>query len=358
MSKKVSKPKKHRKPFPVVAIGASAGGLEAVSQLFTHLPHNTGMAFVYIQHLDPSHKSHLSEIIGRLTKMKVQDARHLMHVERNNVYIIPYNKDLSILDGVLTLNNRQPKPAINLPVDKFFKSLADVYKELAIGIVLSGNANDGTYGLKQIKNAGGLTFAQDSSAKFESMPKSAIAEGCVDMILSPQEMAVELDRISKNTKVIAQAIQVQSEPEVADISDEDLVGIIELLRKSVGVDFQHYKQNTIKRRIIRRMLLYKLASLGEYLHYLKQHTNEIHVLFQDLLINVTEFFRDPDTLEFLKKTILPKILKTKTDNDTLRIWVPACSSGEEPYSLAMILAEILTAKGLTIPIQIFASDLS
>jgi two-component system, chemotaxis family, CheB/CheR fusion protein len=356
--KKEPKSRKHSTLFPVVAVGASAGGLEAVSELFTYLSNNTGMAFVYIQHLDPTHKSLLPEIIGRITKMKVQDAKHLMPVQPNNIYIIPYNKDLYIFDGVLKLNSRQPKPAINLPIDKFFKSLAEVHKELAIGIVLSGNASDGTYGLKEIKNAGGLTFAQDSSAKFESMPKSAIAEGCVDMVLSPKEMAVELGRISKNAQVITQALQEDTDQAVSDIRDEDLTAIIELLRKSTGVDFQHYKRNTIKRRIIRRVLLYRLTTLAEYFNYLKQHTNEIHVLFQDLLINVTEFFRDVDTLEFLKKTILPKIIKTKTIHDTIRIWVPACSSGEEAYSIAIILAEILSSKGITIPVQIFASDLS
>jgi two-component system, chemotaxis family, CheB/CheR fusion protein len=353
-----SKSKKTSKFFPIAAIGASAGGLEAVSELVTHLPNDTGMAFVYIQHLDPTHKSLLPEIIGRLTKMKVQNAEHLMPIRPNNIYIIPQDKDLYIIDGVLTLNQRQPKPAINMPVDKFFKSLADIHKEIAIGIVLSGTANDGTYGLKEIKNAGGLTFAQDSTAKFENMPKSAIAEGCVDMILSPKEIAIELGRISKNAKVIAQALKVNSEQEVSDIRDEDLTAIVELLRKSVSVDFQHYKPNTIKRRIIRRMLLYKLTTLSEYFEYLKQHTNEIQVLFQDLLINVTEFFRDPNTLEFFKKIILPKILKRKKANDSLRIWVPACSSGEEAYSLAIIVAETLAAKGLTIPVQIFASDLS
>jgi two-component system, chemotaxis family, CheB/CheR fusion protein len=354
--KKEKKAKK--KPFPIVAIGASAGGVEAVTELVRNLPASTGMAFVYIQHLDPTHKSLLVEILARVTKMKVQNAKQLTRVHPNNIYVIPPNKDLYILDGVLKLNNRRPKPALNMPVDKFFKSLAEVHREGSIGVVLSGNANDGTAGLKEIKNSGGLTFAQDSTAKFESMPKSAIAEGCVDMVLSPKEIAVELGRISKNTHILHQALLQSTGDGSPEIRDEELLPIIELLRKSVGVDFEHYKTSTIKRRIIRRMLLYKLPSLKDYLSYLKQHTNEITVLFEDLLINVTSFFRDPDTLEYVKKTIVPALLKGRTVDDPVRIWVPACSTGEEAYSLAIILTEIITDKGVHVPIQIFASDLS
>jgi two-component system CheB/CheR fusion protein len=352
-------PKKGKnKAFPIVAIGASAGGLEAVMELLQNLPTNTGMAFVYIQHLDPSHKSMLTEILSRVTKMKVQDAKHLMAVRSNNIYIIPPKKDLYIINHKLKLDNRKSKPAINLPIDKFFKSLAEFHSEGAIGIVLSGNASDGTIGLKEIKNAGGLTFAQNASAKFESMPRSAISEGCVDLVLSPKDIALELGRISKNTRVIDQVLQGTLEQNPIEVADAELAAIIELLRKSVGVDFQHYKPNTIKRRVIRRMLLYKLESLTEYLEHLKKNPTEINILFQDILINVTSFFRDPDCAEFLKKTILPKIIKSKTQSDSIRIWVPACSTGEEAYSIAIMLEETLSAKGLTIPIQIFASDLS
>jgi two-component system CheB/CheR fusion protein len=360
MAKKVTpgKNKMKAKLFPIVAIGASAGGVEAISELVRNLPHDTGMAYVYIQHLDPTHKSMLPDILGRLTKMKVQDAKQSMRVEPNHVYVIPHDKNLYLSDGILTLDKRQPKPAINLPVDKFFKSLAEVHKEGAIGVILSGNASDGTAGLKEIKNAGGLTFAQDGSAKFESMPKSAIAEGCVDLVLSPKEIALEIGRISKNTKILDQALTAEKEEDIPEIPDENLDSIIELLQKSIGVDFQHYKPSTIKRRIIRRMLLYKLETFGQYLEYLKSHTREIHVLFQDLLINVTAFFRDPDTLEYLKKTALPKLIKSKTSTDSLRVWIPACSTGEEAYSMAIILTEILADLRLTMPVQIFASDLS
>ena len=351
----LAKSSRKSKPFPIVAIGASAGGLEAVSDLLKNLPRDTGMAYVYIQHLDPTHKSMLADILARTTKMKVQNAKQLLRIEPNNLYIIPPDKNMAIVDGVLKLNLREAKPAINMPIDKFFISLAEKQKEGSIGVILSGNAHDGTLGLKAIKIAGGLTFAQDNSAKFGSMPKSAIADGYVDMILSPKEIAIELGRISKNTGVIEKVMQQRTGE---NIKDDGLVAIIDLLRKSTGVNFQHYKINTIRRRIIRRMLLHKVETLEDYVNYLKQHPKEIPVLYQDLLINVTSFFRDPDALAYLKETLLPKIIKSKPSSEAIRLWVPACSTGEEAYSLAIILTEILNDMALNVPIQIFATDLS
>ena len=347
------------KPYPIVAIGASAGGLEAVSELLTNISPDTGMAFVYVQHLDPTHKSMLSEILQRTTKMKVVEAKHLMHIEPNRVFVIPPNKDMAIVDGVVTVLPRKPKPFIQMSVDKFFASLADKQKELSIGVVLSGNANDGTYGLKSIKLAGGITFAQDDSAKFQSMPRSAIAEGVVDMVLPPKQIAKELERISKHpelTKIASQKTD-DSEEEITE-DDQQIVSIISLMKKGTGVDFSHYKLSTIKRRIIRRMLIYKLESLKDYLDYIKQHTNEITILYQDILINVTNFFRDADIMEYVKKTLIPKILSLKQGIDPVRVWVPACSTGEEAYFLAIIFKEVLEDKGLTTPVQIFATDLS
>jgi two-component system CheB/CheR fusion protein len=203
--------------------------------------------------------------------------------------------------------------------------------------------------------AGGITFAQDETAMFQSMPTSAIAEGSVDMVLSPKEIAEELTKISENKDVIREAMK---EPAEDDIINEDLKAIIQLLRKATGVDFKHYKVNTIKRRIIRRMLLYQLKTLGDYVKYLKQHASEINILYQDLLINVTSFFRDPDSLEFLKKSLLPKLIKSKHPSDSIRIWIPACSTGEEAYSLAIILMELQSSKSTNLPVQIFATDLS
>lgn len=264
---------------------------------------------------------------------------------------------MTIIDGVVTLNPRPAKPAIHMPIDKLFASLADKHREGAIGIILSGSASDGTFGLKAIKTAGGLTFTQDHTAKFQSMPRSAIAEGVVDMVLSPQEIAEELARISSKADIF-QAAMLESEEEVTAGMNEDMGPILQQVKKNTGVDFTHYKVNTIRRRIIRRMLLFKMDTLQEYGVYLKQHPDEVSHLYQDLLINVTTFFRDPDSLEYLKKTLLPGILKTKNEANPLRIWVPACSTGEEAYSLAIILMEILGERYASIPIQIFATDLS
>lgn len=360
MKKKVdvaNSEEKQNKPFFIVAIGASAGGLEAVTELLQNLPSDTGMAFVYIQHLDPTHKSMLSEILGRATKMKVHEVTDMQPIKENNLYIIPPNASMGVVDGVLTLNERKAKPVKHMPIDEFFISLADGHKEDAVGVILSGNASDGTIGLKAIKEAGGITFAQDDSAKFKSMPASAVSDGAVDMVLSPKEIANELVLISKKSPLIHQqiaAIKAESDEAV----DGDVRDIIQLIKKSTGVDFINYKMNTIARRIRRRMLLYKLESLKEYIQYIKQHTNEVNVLYSDLLINVTSFFRDPETMEFLKKILLPNILKNKKPNDLVRIWVPACSTGEEAYSLAILLMEILGDKAPHTAIQIFATDLS
>ena len=356
--KKVGGPARKKgksKPIPIVAIGASAGGLEAVCELLKNLPDDTHMAYVYVQHLDPSHESALPEILSRKTKMKVQNARHLLKIRPNNLYLIPHDKNLAIKDGVLTLPPRNQKPVVNMPIDQFFISLAEKHREGSIGVVLSGNGNDGTLGIKSIKVAGGLTFAQDDSAKFANMPKSAIAEGYIDKVLSPRAIAEELGRISKNTGVIELVMRDSLDE---DGRDENLAAIMELIKKSTGVDFQHYKINTIRRRIIRRLLLHKLASLADYLKFLKQNINEIAALQNDLLINVTSFFRDPEMSESLKKKIFPKIIKRKSLAEPIRLWVPACSTGEEVYSLAIVITEILGDEMLNRPIQVFASDLS
>jgi two-component system CheB/CheR fusion protein len=351
------KTRKHAKPFPIVGIGASAGGLEAVSELLKKLPPDTGMAYVYVQHLDPTHQSMLSSILSRVTKMKVQEAEEHMRIEMNKFYILPPNKEMHIIDGVLTLDPRPPKPEVHMPINRFFQSLAEKQQEGSIGVVLSGNANDGALGLKMIKMAGGITFAQDNSAKFQSMPRSAIMEGGVDLVLSPGDIAVELARLSNNATLMYRDAEEEEVP-APDDEKEHLVSILELLKKSTGVDFMHYKKSTIRRRIIRRVLLYKLESMKDYAQYLKQHAQEINILYQDLLINVTSFFRDPETIDYLRTTLLPKIIKSKSINDPIRIWVPACSTGEEAYSMAIILMETLGERAPNTAIQIFATDLS
>jgi two-component system CheB/CheR fusion protein len=349
---------KRSKPYPIVAIGASAGGIEAVSDLLKNLTPTTGMAFVYLQHLDPTHESLLPNTLARFTKMKVVEAKNMIRIEPNKLFVLPPNKEMTLNDGVLKLVPRPAKPIIHMPINQFFSSLAEKQKDGAIGIVLSGNANDGSAGLRAIKNAGGITFAQDDSAKFQSMPKSAIAEGVVDRILSPAEIARELERISKNKRLLQLSVIAVPETEDDKDSSGDLDNILYLIKKSTGLDFSLYKKNTIKRRVIRRMLLYQHENLHQYLLYLKQHANEVNLLYNDLLINVTSFFRDPETTEYLQKTLLPKLLKTKSPNDPIRVWVPACSTGEEAYSMAMLIMESLGDKSNISAVQIFATDLS
>lgn len=344
--------------FPVVAIGASAGGLEAMIALLKYLPADTGMAFIYVQHLSPDHKSMLAEILSQKTEMKVQEIDNMDQIKPNNVFVIPYNKGIEVTDGHIKLIPRA-ESSTAISIDVLFSSLAQAQKNRVIGIVLSGSASDGTLGIKEIKQEGGLTFAQDDSAKFGSMPNSAIASGMVDFILSPKEIALELARLSKHPFVHqASSSAAASEEDLIDNGDPDLKTILNLLYKSTGVDFSAYKMNTIKRRIIRRMLLYKVDQLKDYAKMLTQKNMEIDILYQDLLINVTSFFRDTETHKYLKESFFPKLLKHKKEGESLRLWVPACATGEEAYSIAMILLEIQETLETSIPVQIFATDLS
>ncbi|MDQ3844859.1 MAG: PAS domain S-box protein [Bacteroidota bacterium] len=344
-------------PFPIVAIGGSAGALSAISEILTHLPPNTGMAYIYLQHLNPNYESNLTTILGKKSRMPVVEGEDHLPVEPDYVYVIPPNKEMTIEAGYLKVAERPREHYDYMPINRFFASLADNYKELAIGIVLSGTASDGTYGLKAIKMAGGLTFAQDDSAQFGSMPKNAVAEGAVDLVLAPKEIAEELENIAKQKEGYYAAIQGLNEETIGN-RDEDLMSILTLLQKTVGVDFSQYKMSTIKRRIIRRVILNKMETLPEYLQYIKVHPHEINQLYQDMLINVTSFFRDPELTEYLRTTLLPEIIKAKKHNEAVRVWVPACSTGQEAYSLAMLLVEALGEAIANIPVQVFATDLS
>ena len=354
--------------FPVVAIGASAGGLEAMMELLKYLPADTGMAFIYVQHLSPDHKSMLTEILSKKTQMLVQEIDDMDLIQPDNVFVIPYNKGIEVTDGHIKLIPRSETSAA-ISIDILFSSLAHAQKERVIGIILSGSASDGTVGMKDIKQEGGLTFAQDDTAKFNSMPHSAIAAGMVDFILSPKEIALELVRLSKHPLVKSIGVK-NGEEDLIDNHNPDLKIILKLLHKATGVDFSVYKMTTVKRRIIRRMLLYKITQLKEYAKLLSQKKSvrtkdgvqsggeEIDILYQDLLINVTSFFRDTDTHKYLKEALFPKLFKRKKNGESLRIWVPACATGEEAYSIAMMLLEIQESKATNIPVQIFATDLS
>ena len=344
-------------PFTVVAIGASAGGLEAITQLLQNLSPTTGMAYIYVQHLSPDHKSMLTPILSKVTSMKVQDIDDMEKIEPNNFYIIPHNKQIEVVDGHIKLLPRLKNRISNLSIDVLFSSLAETHKENVIGVVLSGSANDGTRGLKEIKLAGGITFAQDESAKFSSMPNSAVAEGVVDFVLSPKEIARELKWMSEHPLTKRNAIKPVPEDEIAN-NNPDLKIILQLLHKRKNVDFSYYKMNTIKRRMLRRMVILKTKTIEEYAVILSEKESELDLLYQDLLINVTEFFRDAEAFTTLKNVIFPRLLKNKVKGDSIRIWVAACATGEEVYSIAMTLLEIQKNKVPFIPFQIFASDLS
>jgi len=363
---KNNKPKTNRlnkntttNPFPVVAIGASAGGLLAVSAILQNLPSNTGMAYIYVQHLNKDHKSFLSSILSRKTKMKVQEIENMEKILPDNVYIIPHDKRIEVTNGHIKLLPRPKNGSSYLSIDILFTSLAETHKANVIGVVLSGNATDGTKGLKAIKAAGGMTFAQDNTSEVNSMPHSAIASGAVDFILSPKEIARELARFSKNGFVRKTIKRKPKEGTIeGNINDSDLRTVFDLLRKKNGVDFSHYKITTIKRRLNHRMLQTGISTIKEYANLLLKKKDETDLLYKDLLINVTSFFRDAATFRYLKTTFLPKLLKSKLPGETLRIWVPACSTGQEAYSLAMLLTELQQNKTKKIHIQLFATDLS
>ncbi|CAN1536001.1 PAS domain [Flavobacteriaceae bacterium] len=352
-----SKKELKKKSFTVVAIGASAGGLEAVTQLLKNLSPTTGMAYIYVQHLSPDHKSLLDVLLSKVTQMEVQVIDDMEMMKPNNVYVIPNDKEIEVTDRHIKLIPRPTNRTSNFSIDLLFSSLAETHHENVIGVILSGSANDGTRGLKEIKQAGGITFAQDESAKFSSMPNSAIAAGIVDFVLSPAAIGIELTRISQNPALKRSSLKKTPEAEIEN-SNPELKIILQLLHKRKNVDFSHYKMNTIKRRMLRRMLVHKIKTLKEYAELLSNQSNEVDILYQDLLINVTAFFRDTEPFLYLKKAILPKLLETKTTGETLRIWVAACATGEEVYSIAMLMFELQEKYPNSIPFQIFASDLS
>jgi two-component system CheB/CheR fusion protein len=343
--------------FPIVGVAASAGGLDAFIQLLSHLPSDTGMAFVLIQHLSPDHESLLTEILARTTAMPVRQVENGTLVEPNHVYVIPPNTKMVLADGVLQLSPREKVLGKYMPGDAFFASLAADRGHRAIAIVLSGSDGDGSLGLKAIKAVGGVTFAQcEATAQFDSMPNTAVATGNVDFVLPPARIAEELTNLSRHPLIVRPV-----PPELTEASPrstDGLATIFALLRFNTGVDFSRYKPNTINRRIQRRMLLYKLERLEDYIDYLQTHPAEVKALYEEILIHVTSFFRDPDAFDLLKTYVFPAMVQQKSDDAPIRIWVAGCSTGEEVYSIAICLLEFLADHRPQPPIQIFATDIS
>ncbi len=345
--------------FPVVGIGASAGGLESFSQLLAHLPGDTGMAFVLVQHLDPRHESRLTDLLGRATDMPVLEASHGLPMRPNQVYVIPPNASISIADGVLQVTPRGEARGPHLPVDYLLRSLAETHQARAIGVVLSGTGSDGTMGLCEIKAVGGITFAQDEkSAKHAGMPRTAIDSGCVDFVLPPEEIAQRLAEIARHPYLRPPPAPEHRAATEPDEFDQLFTKILTVVREAKGVDFHLYRDTTIKRRILRRMAVHAQESMADYVRRLERDRGEVDALYQDLLINVTSFFRDPEMFAALKSKVLPEIVKDRTPAAPLRVWDPGCSTGQEAYSLAMTLIEFFDDKPIRPPIQIFATDLS
>ncbi|HTU20312.1 MAG TPA: CheR family methyltransferase, partial [Gemmataceae bacterium] len=336
--------------FPIVGVGASAGGLEALTELFGAMSPQPGLAFLIAVHLDPHQKSHLPEILGKTTAMPVREVTEGMSVHVNEVYLLPPNTNMALTDGRLELTPRSFTPGGHMPIDHLFRSLAIVRGSQAIGIVLSGGGTDGALGLQAIKSEGGIAFAQDEkTAKHASMPRAAILDGTIDYVLRPSDIACELERLRNHSY----ARKVEPSPETHTYD-----GILSLLRARTAVDFSHYKQSTIKRRILRRMALRGIEDIRAYLRFVREDPVELNNLYQDFLIRVTQFFRDPEAFEALKDKVFPALIEGLPPKQPLRIWVAGCSTGEEVYSLLIVLLEYLEAKSEMPSLKVLATDLN
>jgi two-component system, chemotaxis family, CheB/CheR fusion protein len=337
----------------IVGIGASAGGLEAIEQLFTNMPTDTGMAFVLIPHLDPSHKNSLCDIIKKYTLIPIFEVQNGMPIKPNCIYIIPPNYDMAILHGTLQLIELTTPIGVRLPIDFFFRSLAQEQQEHSIGIILSGNGSDGSLGVKAIKEAGGLVIVQDpQSATCNAMPLNAIATGLMDYILFPEKIMPELITYTQKT------LTSMTPKIIVSKSKSDLLQkIFVLLRDQTGHDFSFYKKNTLIRRIDRRMIVFQMNDIANYFRYLQKNPQEMEFLFKELLIGVSNFFRNAQAFQFLEEKILSALFENKKANQPLRIWIPGCSTGEEAYSIAMLLISYMEKYQKALKIQIFATDI-
>lgn len=342
------------RPSYYVGIGASAGGLEAIETFFKNTPVDSGLAFVVVQHLSPDYKSMMAELLSKHTDMRVMRAEEGMEVQANHIYLIPPKKNLSINDGKLQLTDQDRiRGAVNLPIDVFLRSLAEDQREMSIAIILSGTGSDGTRGIRAIKEEGGMVMVQDDeSAKFDGMPRSAIATGLADFIMPPAEMAAQILTFIKHPYA-----PKKSEPPNALLSDEDsMKTIFSLLRDSSKVDFTYYKPSTVVRRIGRRMSLRQVNELSDYVRYLERTPVELGLLYQELLIGVTSFFRDKPVWDHLLENVLPNLLLNKKTSE-LRLWSAACSTGEEAYTLAILCREAMDKIGKAVDVKIFATDI-
>lgn len=343
--------------FPLVGIGASAGGLEAITELLSNMTASSGMALLVVQHLDPGHPSMLTEILSKRTTMPVIEVSENQLIEKNHVYVISPNTSMTVTQGRLTLRSRESTPGIPMPIDDLFFSLAEDQGANAIGVSLSGSGTDGALGMQAIKGEGGITFAQnDASAKFNSMPRAAVSQGCVDFVLTPEEIAEELVQIGQRPVTSNHPLLLNVEGVAAD--ESNLGKVFQILDVACKHDFTHYKRGTLTRRLTRRVAMLNLNSLAEYIKFLNDNPEEVQALYQDLLIRVTSFFRDPEAFEALTRKVFPMLEEKCASGEAIRIWVPGCSTGEEVYSIAICLVEYLNERVSTTKIQLFGTDVS
>jgi two-component system CheB/CheR fusion protein len=350
--KKKSSPKTPKGAEYIVGIGASAGGLEALQEFFKAVPMNSGIGFVVIQHLSPDYKSLMDELLARYTKLRIEKAGDGMLVEPDTIYLIPPRNNLSVFHGKLLLEDQGKRSGIILPIDIFFRSLAKDMGKKAIGIILSGTGSDGTLGTRAIKEAGGMVMVQDErTAKFDGMPRSSISTGLVDFILPPSDMPEALHNYLKHP-FIDRAHATES---VLTGDEDNLTKIMMILRDSCGIDFSYYKENTILRRLERRLSINRFERLEDYIKLLNTSEKEKDILYRELLIGVTRFFRDEPAFGVIRNNVIPKLLETKPDY--LRIWSAGCSTGEEVYSIAMLIKDYLETTNIKTEVKIFATDI-
>ena len=346
----VQDPPAGQRPFPVVALGASAGGLEALEGFFKIVPPTTGAAFAVVSHLDPKHPSMMSELIGRFTTMQVHEVTDGTAPEPNHVYMIPPNRYLSIFQGKFQVREQEKSPGVRMPIDTFLRSLAEDRGSSAVAIILSGTGTDGTLGLRALQASGGIVFVQDpDDAKYDGMPRSAIQTGLADYVLPVAEIAGRLTTLLER--------HIAREEKLDETTPDAIQKILMVLRSKTGHDFSLYKKSTVGRRIRRRMNIHNIKDSGGYIRYLREHPDEAELLFKELLINVTSFFRDPEAFDALKKTVLPDLLRGKPDDYTVRVWVPGCATGEEAYSIAIAILEYAEETDRDYRFQIFATDM-
>ena len=333
----------------IVGIGASAGGLEALEHLFDHIPADTGLSYVVVQHLSPDFVSMMDELLSRHTKLQIHRVEDGMHVEPNSIYLIPPKKDMIIAEGNLLLTDKEPRQGLSLPIDTFFRSLAQDAGKRSIGVVLSGTGSDGSRGIMEISKAGGMVIAQDeASCKFDGMPKSAVETGVVDLVLPPEQMGTAMVQFAESHTI----------PPVEKLGggDDGLNGIFELLRQNHGIDFSCYKSSTVRRRVERRQQMAHAINLDDYVKQLRMDPVELNQLYKDLLIGVTQFFRDPAAFEIIAKDVLPQLFASVKPHEELRFWVAGCATGDEAYSLAILIDEQLSRIKTPIDVKIFATD--